>query len=432
RKLKPYLEPAAPVARQRVNVVATASAGEPLRATWTLERRPDVTVTVASPEPLGAARNRAADAALIREQFERLGNTPYELGSLTFESKAEAFIPVSLLNQLRREAVEALAARQSEPCAIRVRPAAACAEALLSAVRPPEREEAAAPRVHLLVRTPEQLDAALALAPASITLDYLDLYGLKPSVEKVKESGIAVRVASPRILKPGEDRIVDFLLRLECPLLVRPAGLLDDLRARTAQPLTGDFSLNAANAISADRLLGLGLTRITPTHDLNGAQVAALAREVGGTRIEAIAYQHLPVFHTEHCVFCRFLSTGTTYKDCGRPCEEHRVELGDGNGRRHPVLADVGCRNPVFGADAQEASLHLESGLAAGIRDFRLEFAHESAAQVRTVTEAFAQALEGRRSFRSLNEMLRRLAPQSTTQGSLFIPLNHLTAQVLP
>ena len=69
-----------------------------------------------------------------------------------------------------------------------------------------------------------------------------------------------------------------------------------------------------------------------------------------------VAYQHLPVFHTEHCVFCRFLSTGTSYKDCGRPCEEHRVALRDDAGRAHPVMADVGCRNTVFGAEAQEAS----------------------------------------------------------------------------
>ena len=45
---------------------------------------------------------------------------------------------------------------------------------------------------------------------------------------------------------------------------------------------------------------------LTPTHDLNAAQIADLARSAGGGRIEAIAYQHLPVFHTEHCVFCRF------------------------------------------------------------------------------------------------------------------------------
>src|SRR5208283_783145 len=103
--------------------------------------------------------------------------------------------------------------------------------------------------------------------------------------------------------------------------------------------LIGDFSLNAANAIAAAEFLQLGLARVTPTHDLNADQIAALARQIGGAAIEAIAYQHLPVFHTEHCVFCRFLSSGTSYKDCGRPCEKHRVELRDAAGRLHPVMA---------------------------------------------------------------------------------------------
>ena len=60
---------------------------------------------------------------------------------------------------------------------------------------------------------PEQLDAALSLAPDSITLDYLDLYGLKPSIERVQQASVEVRVASPRVLKPGEEKIADFLHR---------------------------------------------------------------------------------------------------------------------------------------------------------------------------------------------------------------------------
>ena len=73
-------------------------------------------------------------------------------------------------------------------------------------------------------------------------------------------------------------------------------------------------------------------------------------------RVEAVVFHHLPVFHTEHCVFCRFLSTGTSYRDCGRPCEKHHVALRDAAGREHPVMADVGCRNTVFGAEAQQAA----------------------------------------------------------------------------
>ncbi|MBY0372393.1 MAG: U32 family peptidase, partial [Bryobacteraceae bacterium] len=140
---------------------------------------------------------------------------------------------------------------------------------------------------------------------------------------------------------------------------------------------------------------------------------------------------HLPVFHTEHCVFCRFLSTGTSYKDCGRPCEKHRVELADSSGRRHPLLADIGCRNTIFGAEAQEASSFLDAWRVAGLRDFRLEFAHENADQVRRATLAFRQALKGSLDARTLGERWRAIAPQGSTLGSLFVPLEHLTLTVL-
>ena len=159
--------------------------------------------------------------------------------------------------------------------------------------------------------------------------------------------------------------------------------------------------------------------------DLNAAQITRLATEVGGGAIEAVAYGHLPVFHTEHCVFCRFLSTGTTYKDCGRPCEAHKVALKDDSGREHPVMADVGCRNTVFGAEAQEASTHVEEWLRAGVRDFRLEFVHESGDTVRRVTELFRDALAGRIDFRQLNASLRRIVSSGTTEGSLFVPADY-------
>src|SRR5262249_50678054 len=177
------------------------------------------------------------------------------------------------------EAVDNLTQLQSRPARMEIRDAAEAVRSLI-----PARSETAQanPELHLLVRTPEQLDAAIALRPSSVTLDYLDLYGLKPSIESVKDAGLDVRVASPRILKPGEERIAEFLLRCDCSILVRGAGLLRrlqelGLREWPHRALFGDFSLNAANVIAASDLLSLGLERLTPTHDLNGAQVAALA-----------------------------------------------------------------------------------------------------------------------------------------------------------
>jgi len=424
KAVRPYTEAPVPLRRQPLRVRVTAREGAPLEAEWSVA---EFSVVTRSEAPLGAAQQRAMTQELVRDQLGRLGNTPYELGEVEVRIEGCPFAPVSLLNQLRRQAVEQLQALQAQPRPRAILEPLAVVEDALAAIAP-ATGVSGEPQIHLLVRTPEQLEAALALAPASITLDYLDLYGLRPSVERVKAAGIPVRVASPRILKPGEDRISDMLLRFECSILVRSAGLLETL---AGTPTIADFSLNAANAVTADTLLALGPERITPTHDLNAEQVAALARAVGGERIEAIAYQHLPVFHTEHCVFCRFLSQGASYRDCGRPCEKHRVTLRDVSGREHPVMADVGCRNTVFGAEAQEAGPHLHAWREAGIRHFRLEFVHESGEQVERVTRLFEQALAGRMGGKQLSQELRRLAPGGTTEGSLFVPAGYLTLPVL-
>ena len=423
RLARPYIDPAGPVHKQPLAVSVTAHEGMPLKIEWKLNAA--ASVVTSSPEPLASAQARGLTEEILLAQLGRLGSTPYEIAGLTVDLAGNPFAPASLLNNLRREAVERLQTLQS----VVPKPHAVDPYAMLTAALPVRRSsQQAGPQLHLLVRTPEQLDAALFLAPSSITLDYLDLYGLKPSVERVKSAGFSVRVASPRILKPGEDRIVDFLIRLDTPILVRSTGLLEVLGSREPRELTGDFSLNAANSITAAALLKQNLLRITPTHDLNGEQISALAEQIGGSSIEAIAYQHLPVFHTEHCVFCRFLSTGTSYKDCGRPCEKHTVSLRDVNGRAHPLVADVGCRNTVFGAESQEASAWLDDWRAAGICHFRLEFAHESAADVSAITRAFVQTLRGGKSPLQLAQELRRFAPQGTTAGSLFVPVSSLTS----
>ncbi|MCW1970341.1 MAG: U32 family peptidase [Anaerolineae bacterium] len=442
RIAKPFTQASVPVYKQPVWARVIAHEGQPLVLTLGLMQRletnksaDDLSVTVRADVPLAAATRQPTNEAGVREQLGRLGNTPYVLTQLDLEVRGQPFAPNSLLNELRRQAIDQLAARQGQARPSIIHPALTVlaqaqreGDAQLTSTAPPMPQ--AHPQLHVLVRTPDQLDAAIAVRPASITLDYLELYGLRPAVEQVQAAGIVARVASPRVLKPNEERVVNFLRKLDCAIVVRSLGLLQSLQNEQADEpmpdLIGDFSLNAANVLTARTFLGLGLSRITPTHDLNAAQIAQLSHEVGGGLLEVIVYQHLPVFHTEHCVFCRFLSTGTSYKDCGHPCEKHRVALRDVSGRAHPVMADVGCRNTVFGAEAQEASAHLDALRTAGVLHYRLEFVHESAEQVTQITKAFRAALAGKLSAHDLARRLRQISPQGTTEGSLFVPDNFL------
>ena len=414
-RVRPLLESADPLYTRPLAMHFVGRVGEEPSLTLTDEAGRCVSVT--GEAVLSEARNRALDEVTLRDQLGKLGGTPYHLDGLTVELVGAGFLPVSALNALRREATTRLSELRGQAPQRRANPLLDVSSGGASSTPAPQE-----PRLHLLVRTPAQLEAAIAARPESITLDYLELYGLRPSVEQVREAGIDVRVASPRILKPTEQNLQKFLLSLGAELLVRSGGLLEGLQEAADRPaLTGDFSLNAANALSTRALLALGLERVTPTHDLNAEQISDLAGLVGPDKLEVIAYGHLPVFHTEHCVFCRFLSSGTDYTNCGHPCETHQLALRDERGHLHPVMADVGCRNTVFEGRAQSGAAHLSDWLTRGLREFRLEFVHESAAEVAEVVAAHRAFFAGRLSATELAGRLAAVGPGST-EGSFYVP----------
>ena len=53
--------------------------------------------------------------------------------------------------------------------------------------------------------------------------------------------------------------------------------------------LEGDFSLNAANTLSADLLLRSGLSRLCPTHDLNVSWAAGIGKGKGSQLARSIS-----------------------------------------------------------------------------------------------------------------------------------------------
>lgn len=168
--------------------------------------------------------------------------------------------------------------------------------------------------------------------------------------------------------------------------------------------------------------------RLTPTHDLNSVQIINLANLLGKEKrekLECIIHQHLPIFHTEHCVFCKFLSDGNSFKDCGHPCESNHVALRDLNGQDHIVLADMGCRNTVFNSQAQSGAPFFGDFIDAGIKHFRIELVDESPRVVVELLEYYRKiSLGDQNMVDSLWNWLEKLPNtngllQGVTSGSL-------------
>ncbi|MCA9195872.1 MAG: U32 family peptidase, partial [Planctomycetales bacterium] len=146
--------------------------------------------------------------------------------------------------------------------------------------------------------------------------------------------------------------------------------------------LVGDYSLNVANELTARLFFDQGFVRQVPSYDLNWKQLLAMLKRFPAAWFEQVVHQHMPMFHMEHCVFAATLSNGKDYRDCGRPCEHHRVELRDRRGELHPLLADVGCRNTLYNSMAQSATEYIPRMLEAGLRHFRVELLREDPGEI--------------------------------------------------
>jgi putative protease len=389
-----------PEGRLPLRLAVRGAPGQPLEVAW---RGPKASWTNTSAMPLQAASGAGLDADVLLEKLGATGGTPWSVVDLDVSGLAPGVhLPVSALKAMRREALSALLDRELDAYRHPTGPSGAAGRVIAAALaQRPARPLAVPDRpvLEVLCRTEDQLRAVLAAGVQDVVLDWMELVGLEAAVTMARAAGARVVIATTRVQKPGEGGVDLRLLRLAPDgMLVRHWGGMVQAVARGEPGLAihGDFSLNVTNAVTAHALLAEGCDTLTAAHDLDEQQLLALVAAVPKGRMAVVVHHHLSTFHTEHCVYAHTLSHGRDFRSCGRPCEVHRVALRDREGREHPVVVDVQCRNTVFNAAAQSAP-HLAARLeAAGVRRFRVELVWETAAQTAVVVEAWRGLLDGR------------------------------------
>ena len=398
--------------------------GKPL----TLIARDDLghVVRLDSTMPLIQAEKHPLTAERLREHLGRLGGTPFNLGELKNSLSGDVLLSVSELNRLRREAVRELEAQRAQPkrwrieCGVR---SAECGitEAAASATIP--HSALRAPHLIVLVRNLAQLDAALQCGVETLYCEFEDPKKYREAVARFRDSALRTPqsvcfVAPPRVFKMGEEWTLKQVRSSEADgYLIRN---YDHLNFFANDRRIGDYSLNIANRLAADYFkTRFGLERVTASYDLNFTQLEALLQAAPPEWFEVTIHQHIPMFHMEHCVFCAFLSSGTDYTNCGRPCDKHDLKLRDRVGAEHPVKADAGCRNTVFNALAQTGADYVARMMVLGVRYFRIEFLNETADQAAQTIARYRQLLRGEITGPQLWRELKLLNQLGVTRGQI-------------
>lgn len=395
-----------------LNLIVTGKPGNPLEIhSGNFSVRSEATLQEAAKHPLSTET--------LVAQLGRLGDSSFKLNTLDNQLEGNCHIAVSALNQLRRALVKLL--EDAAEVKISKPTITTSFRDLLPEIYPSEVQE---PKLSVLCRTLAQVNSSIECGVKTVYCDFEDPRRYKEAVSLFRSAFFdpqhEIILATPRILKPGESGYLKLIEKAEADgLLLRNLGALHYYKDRSDLKKIGDFSLNVANPITAKLLMeSAGLDHLTISYDLNIGQVLELLHGAPPAWFELTLHQHMPMFHMEHCVFCVFLSKGTTYKDCGRPCETHVVHLRDRVGQLHRLQADVGCRNTLFNGKAQTGARYYEPLRHAGLSRFRIELLDEAEDAKKTIS-AYQDLMNGKSNAFDLIDKVQALEKLGVTEGTL-------------
>ena len=387
--------------RVRLDAVVSGIAGQPLTITCTVG---DDSVTLQSAMDLGLAEKRPLDAARLREQLGRLGETPFALGALDISGLAESvFLPVSELNELRQLAVKELLSRRAAAEQARLQRRATAIDSSLAALPPcrPAASDFLPPAACRLVAEVFTLDDARAAAAAGADEVSLDLFLRHPTppitrvralMGELAAAGKTLRLRTPTIVRPEERKILDKWLTLGTPVVSGHLGLVAEL-AREGRDVVADYAVNCFNQHTAAELFRMGARRIVPSIELTVEEMAQVTAPWEGAGFEVLVYGRPEGMTLEHCVlsaaFDRVVAT------CRDLCvQKHpNVQLTDPAGYVFPVATDSACRNRLLHSRPVDASEYLPALWRHGFRAFRLVF-NVPGDPVAGITAAYRAALD--------------------------------------
>jgi len=360
--------------------------GKPLALTMT-DGENSVTVTGDTVAP---AQSRAMSEEDARRSLGKLSDTPFSLRVLTVQT-AGAFVPVSALNQLRREACQQLA------------------EARIAAfTRKAGREEPADDLIYpdtpdapsmAIVRTREQADAMQGAA--DLLVWYPEDFRADALESGLRDMPDGVWLQLPTVCEEKTlDALDAFVQRNAGKLGGIVLGSVGQLGRTWNVPMGAGSGIPVMNRRAAQFLLEQGCRFVTASSELSGAELRTLMQNHPPVVVPAYGREQLMLLH--HCPARTYLELTKGHAAC-RMCDQHSPDalagqtLTDRRGTVYPLLRQrlpEGCLVRLMNALPTNNIRRVRQAGYAPMMVLTTENAQE-AADVRAVMDGEMRELEG-------------------------------------
>ena len=342
----------------------TARLGEPLRLTATWEDPADgtvqtVTVDTAGEYDVQAAQNVATGAEKVLAQLQKTGGTGFSASEhdITIHLDENINIPVSIINKLRRHALEELTAAIAEAGQKSFDRGAAEAVLDRASVSEEAEQEALLPEVRRFVRlrTDRQLPNMPFLQEHWEIAWILPLNTPLSTLKDLISEKINFGVEIPRGLYENTDKVRTQLKTVpKYGAAFALAATLDsvELAKNAGLPVVGSFTTNVFNHVARSEYAALGVHRLTLSQEMTFRQMDVLRRS--GTSPQG---DGLLVYGRSPLMLTRNAPDGIHPKDFADPAT--LPELTDRKGIRFPVAKNGDAyellnSRPLYLADSKD------------------------------------------------------------------------------
>lgn len=395
--------------RVQVQVKVRGAMGQPLTVSYSDGARE---VTASSTNLCEEAKNQGLTKEALKDELFALSGTIFIGDTLNIELQGSLFLPHKQIKELRQILTSQLETLRKDDCRELQIGSPSDVEQWIEGRKKPANSSNGL-KLNVLLRNKGQVDDVVTavlekqINTAKLNFIILDFeFGrdYESSLQKLKEADLPVAIATTRILKPNEYVNLKSILRLNPDaILARNLGAVEILQKSGYKgKILGDFSINVTNHLTAQYLLDRGIDSQCVSYDLNQLQVSELLKSTEANKMEVTVFQYMPSFHMEHCVFAAFLSKGSSFRDCGKPCEKHEVKLKDQFGNWHQIKADQECRNTMFNSTSQSAARFIADWEKLGLGYIRYEALKERGGELITKVTTHLDFLNGTKDLTAL------------------------------
>ena len=319
-----------------VNVTFTANIGSKIKVKiddyiYTSEIEPDI------------AKNAPTTKEKIEEQLRKTGNTPFEIQSLNMDVDSNIFLPVSKINEIRRNAFQNYE------------------EQLINSFSRSIQKE----------KLPDLPMFNKSFASKSISM-YLENFDISESdnyevdniyisfkkallhKEELKKLKSNVYVLFPTITKNNYDRLIKQnikeLSKVVEGFVISNIGQLDYVRDLKDKKLIANYTMNVFNSYTVELLKSLGFSKIILSAELTKAQINDIVSHTENIEFEIVAYGKICVMTSEYCPIGSIIGGLSKTNKCSKPClKNSSFYLKDRMDMNFTVIPDnIDCHSRIF------------------------------------------------------------------------------------